>query len=114
MTAVIADEECGVFEYRRVLHDTTVGSDVPGLNREKLEEALRGLVRLPLDDGGNGSDLAYINNLVLLGESADDSQLHETLREFVQDQYERVEASFEQRNSGAIDPLSAGSRGWLS
>jgi hypothetical protein len=111
LTAVIAHEECGVFEYRRVLHDMTLGSDVPGLNREKLEEALRGFVRLPLDDGGNGSDLAYLNNLVLLGESADDSQLHETLREVLQDQYERLEASFEQKNSGPIDPLSAGSRG---
>jgi hypothetical protein len=73
LTVPLVVEECGIFEYRRVLHSTRLGVD--GLSegsdssRDDLGRALRNVTNLPLEDG-NGADLKQISNLILLGESA--------------------------------------------
>jgi hypothetical protein len=112
LTALIVHEECGVFEYRRVLHDTNLGLDQlrggSESNREKLETSLRELVHLPMSDGGNGEELKYINNLVLLGESAGDSQLNHALKKVISEEDGRRVG---QGGPDAIDPLFAASRG---
>ena len=84
LTALLVDEECGVFEWRRVLHDTTLGRAAIKRQCETasaadcilpLTQALSDLIRLPLEDG-NGADLTHISELVLHGEAANDPQLH--------------------------------------
>jgi hypothetical protein len=115
LTALVVYEECGVFEYRRVLHDINLGLDqLRGGSesiREKLETSLRELVRLPMNDGGNGEELKYINNLVLLGESAGDSQLNDVLKKVIREEDGRRVVTASQSGSDAIDPLFAASRG---
>ena len=114
LTALLVDEECSVFLDRRVLHDTRLGLD--GLHdrseasRSDLERALREITKLPLEDG-NGAGLKRINNLVLLGESAGNSQLHDVLKEVLAEQYIPLVTTASENSKSAIDPLFAASRG---
>jgi hypothetical protein len=114
LTAILVVEECGVFEYRRVLHDTHLGVD--GLSGgsdssyDDLARALRNVISLPLEDG-NGAELKRINNLVLLGESAGDHRLHDVLKEVLGEQFGRLAATVSDGHMGITGPLYAASRG---
>lgn len=114
LTALLVDADCGIFEYRRVLHDTRLGLD--GLHdrseasRSDLERAIREVTKLPLEND-NGAGLERINNLVLLGESADNSQLHDVLREVLGGQYIPLVTTANENRKSVIDPLFAASRG---
>ena len=79
MTLLIV-EECSVFEVRRVLHDTNLGTDALSKGSNTFEScstnislprAFRNTTKLPLTDG-IGAGLIKINKLVMLGESAGD------------------------------------------
>ncbi|KAL6713036.1 hypothetical protein ACLMJK_009432 [Lecanora helva] len=96
LTGLLLIEECSVFECRRVLHNTNLGTDSidnmvevdniqhpGGLGR--LKHALRQLTTLPLEDG-NGAGLRQISKLVLVGESAGDARLEEALKEVLVEQ----------------------------
>ena len=90
LTGLLLVEECGVFKHRRVLHETSLGTDELDNSsrtriREDLERALRDLTNLPLEDG-NGAGLRQISELVLVGESAGNGRLKETLRELLREQ----------------------------
>ena len=119
LTALLVAEECGIFEDRRVLHDTRLGTD--GLSRGSdssesdssrsgLVRALRELTSLPLEDG-NGAGLMRISELVLLGESASDRRLHDVLREVLAEQSGRFVTTANDERARIIDPLFAASRG---
>jgi hypothetical protein len=114
LTALLVVEECGVFEYRRVLHDTSLGVD--GLsggsdtNRGDLVRALQSFTRLPLEDG-NGDELGRISNLVLLGESAGDQRLHDVLKDVLGERFHRLATTVSGEHTKNIDPLYAASRG---
>jgi hypothetical protein len=114
LTALMVVEECGIFEYRRVLHDTRLGVD--GLsggsdtNRGDLVRALQSFTRLPLEDG-NGVELERISNLVLLGESADDQRLHDVLKDVLGERFYRLATTLSGEHTKNIDPLYAASRG---
>lgn len=122
LTALLVAEECGVFEYLRVLHDTNLGadclsflrrSDTPGCDsniRSDLAHALRGVTNLPLEDG-NGTRMKRIRELVLLGESADDRLLHDVLKEVLDEQSGTLITHVSERRARVIDPPFAASRG---
>lgn len=122
LTALLVAEECGVFDYRRVLHNTSLGADclslsrgsnTPGCdsnNRSDLARALRGVVDLPLE-GGSGAGLKRIQELVLLGESAGDRLLHDVLREVLGEKSGTLVTHVSERRARVIDPLYAASRG---
>ena len=126
MTALLVVEECSIFEYRHVLHDTRLGSNEL-LTREKndardrssptrrdlLARALRNVTSLlPLEDG-NGAGLSRISDLVLLGESAGDRLLRDALTEALSElSYDfPVAAALGKPAVGSFDPLFAASRG---
>jgi hypothetical protein len=115
LTAMLVHEESRVFEVRRVLHSPNFGLDQLRAGSEtdlnKMETALREMLQLPLNDGGNGEELKYINNLALLGEAAGNIQLHEVLKKVLDKHYRRLINSVAQRSSSPIDPLFAASRG---
>jgi hypothetical protein len=115
LIALVVHEECKVFEYRRVLHDTDLGLNQlhwkPEPTREKLEVSIRKLVRLPMNDGGSGEELKYINNLVLLGESVNDRQLHHVLKNVLGEQYDKLVTAATRNEIGTIDPVFAASKG---
>ena len=114
LTTLLVFEECGIFEYRRVLHDTRLGVD--GLSGgsdssyDDLARALRNITSLPLEDG-NGAELKQIGNLVLLGESAGDQRLHDVLKDVLAEQFGRLAPTASDRRMGITDPLYAASRG---
>jgi hypothetical protein len=58
LTALVVHEDSGVFEVRRVMHDTDLAFDQlrGGLERDirMMETLLRELVCLPISDSGNG------------------------------------------------------------
>ena len=116
MTALLVFEECSVFEFRRVLHDTRLGADgLSGANdlntpRDSLAAALRNVISLPLEDG-NGAGLTQISELVLLGELAEDPLLHDALTEVLSECSHDLSASAWKRSMGSLDPLFAASRG---
>lgn len=122
LTALLVAEECGIFEYRRVLHDTNLGadclsffrgSDTPGCDNNihsDLARAIRGVTDLPLE-GGNGAGLKPIRELVLLGESADDRLLHDVLNEVLGEQSGTLITHASERRARVIEPLFAASRG---
>jgi hypothetical protein len=113
-TALLVVEECGVFEYRRILHDTSLGVD--GLsggsdtNRGDLVRALQSFTRLPLEDD-NGGELERMSNLVLLGESAGDQRLHDVLKDVLGERFYRLATTVSGEHTKNIDPLYAASRG---
>jgi hypothetical protein len=115
LTALLVVEECGVFEHRRVLHDNGIGADHLSHDadriRSDLVHALRNVTKLPLQDG-NGEGLAQISNLVLLGESAGDSQLHDALKEAPGEKMSGLSImTVSDGITGIIDPTVAASRG---
>jgi hypothetical protein len=114
LTALLAHEECHIYETRRVIHDTQLGLD--GLHQldgatatDFLETALREITQLPLEDG-NGAGLTRINNLVIIGESAGDPRLHDALRRVLGEQFTSV-ATGKSDLSPPMDPVFAASRG---
>ncbi|KAF2428644.1 hypothetical protein EJ08DRAFT_699061 [Tothia fuscella] len=117
LTALLLHEVCGIYEVRRVLHSTELGLDHlqwgsdhgGGLNN--LENKIKELISLPMDDGGNGEELTFINNLVVFGESADSSQLNRILKKVLGEQFERLTDSAHGNEYARIDPLFAASRG---
>lgn len=119
LTALLVAEECGIFEYGRVLHSTRIGadslsrgSDALGFNssRSDLASALRDITRLPLEDG-NGSEVKQISELVLLGESAGDRRLHDVLNEVLGEQSGNLVTTVSDGRTRIIDPLFAASSG---
>ncbi len=87
MTLLIV-EECSVFEVRRVLHDTNLGTDALSKSCSttiSLPLALRNTTILPLTDG-IGAGLIKINKVVMLGESARDWRQNDVLKEALSDQ----------------------------
>jgi hypothetical protein len=112
LTAVVLVDDCCVDEYRRVLHNTTFGLDSlrdgPATVHGKFENSLRDLIRLPMKDGGTGEDLKYISHLVLLGESAGDSELQHSLKKVLGEHYERLMTV---TSRAMTDPTFAASRG---
>lgn len=119
LTALLVAEECGIFEVRRVLHDTRLGadalsrgSDAPGPNRSRgdLASALREITRLPVEDG-NGEEVTRVGELVLLGESAGDRRLHDVLKEVLGEQSGSLVTTASDGRRRMIDPLFAASRG---
>jgi hypothetical protein len=115
LTALILLKDCAMLSHRRVLHDPTIGVDQlsggTASKRERLEESVRNLLQLPLDDGREGQDLRYISYLILLGESADDPELHYVLRKVLRDHYERLTTAAVKASSVVKDPLFAGAIG---
>ena len=124
MTALLVAEECSVFEYRHVLHDTRLGTeellsrekndprDLSTTPRDLLARALRNVTSLlPLEDG-NGAGLSRISELVLLGESAGDRLLQDALTEVLSEcSYDFPAAALKRPAVGSFDPLFAASRG---
>lgn len=114
LTAMLISEECGVFEYRRVLHNVSLGTN--GLSRgldsshSDLTNALRDIVRLPLEDG-NGAGLTQISHMVLMGESASDQRLADSLKESLGEQFGRLGTIANDARDKKIDPLFAASNG---
>ena len=84
MTAMLVFEGCGVFEQLRVKHETGLGSEALSMNtgdgKIRLVQALKDIATLPLEMG-NGAGIGYLNELVVMGEAADDPVLHEALVE---------------------------------
>ena len=121
LTALLVCEECGVFEWRRVLHDTTLGRAAITRQCETesaadclvpLTQALSHLIRLPLGDG-NGAGLTHINELVLHGEAANDSQLNHVLKKVLHENYSPISRS---TATSDLPPLFKAARGlaWQS
>ena len=112
-------EECSVFEYWHVLHDTSLDAD--GLSRGyytprsssshgALASALCDLTNLPLGVG-NGPGLKQISKLILLGESVGDRRLHEVLKEILGERSDNLVTTISDGRARTIDPLFAASRG---
>ena len=82
LTALLVDVNCGAFEYRRVLHDTSLGADAlsqwPSSSRSNLARALHDIIRAEYD---NGTEITQIGELVIIGEAAGDSRLEDVLKE---------------------------------
>lgn len=114
LTALLVVEECGIFEYRGVLHDTSLGADAlsrrSDSSRSDITHALRNITSLPLEDG-NGAGLKQISELILLGESAGDQRLEDVLKEILGEQSGRLFSSVSDRRTKPIDPLFAASNG---
>ena len=114
LTVLLLVEECNVFEYRRVLHDTGLGADTisrsPDGSHEDLARALRRITTLPLEDG-NGAGLRLISQLVLLGERANDSLIHKALKEVLRVHYRNIATKREEVWKDSIEPLFAASSG---
>ena len=114
LTALLIVEECGIFEYRRVLHNASIGTD--GLSRgskngrDDLARALRQVTRLPLEDR-NGAGLKQISQLVLLGESADNQQLEDALKGILGEQSGTLLSTASHERARKVSPLFAASRG---
>jgi hypothetical protein len=108
LTALLVAEQCGVFEYRRVVHDTRLGLDGVQDGSEAswsdLERAVREIAELPLKYG-NGAGLKHISNVVLLGESAGDSRMQNAVRNVLAERYNSLAT-----RGGAIQPLFAAAR----
>ena len=110
LIALLLVEECGVFEYKRVLHNTEIGTDKLQPNRDGLERALRIVTTLPLEDG-NGAGIQRISKLVLMGEFADDSRLNDELKKVLLEQALRHIAMMGDGRARTINPVFAASRG---
>lgn len=121
LTAVLIDEECGVFEERRTVHDTEVGADALDQRCEGsvdddskclagLTKALRQVTDLPLRDG-NGAGITRISNLIFHGDAIDDPRLHHVLKQVLLEQYGVNTTTFVDRRTEWIHPLFAASRG---
>ena len=114
LTVLLLVEECNVFEYRRVLHDTGLGADTisrtPNDSHDDLARALRHITTLPLEDG-NGAELRRISQLVLLGERANDRLLHRALEEILRENYRNIANKRGEVWKDSIEPLFAASSG---
>jgi hypothetical protein len=108
VTALLLDEDCGVYEWRRAVHSTRLGldgiSDGSEATWSDLERLFRQITELPLKSG-NGAGLKHIGNIVLFGESAGDSRLQNALRNVLGERYN----SFT-RTGGAAQPAFASAR----
>ena len=120
LTAILWIEEVGVFEQCRIRHDLDLGADAiyrcqhSGVDEscyEGLAEALRQLVKMPLEDVGYDVP-SKIGGLVLLGERATDGRLRQILQQVLAEQgvLTSVETS-EYKESSMIDPTFAVARG---
>ena len=119
LTTLLVVEECGVFEVRRVVHDTNLGTDVLAKGsdnsgscstKDGLTNALHNVTHLPLKDG-NGAELTKISELVMLGESASNQRLINVLKDVLADQSNNLVATMDARQVGNMDPVFAASRG---
>ncbi|KAL8809923.1 MAG: hypothetical protein Q9200_003001 [Gallowayella weberi] len=111
LTALLVYEECNIFEYRRMLHNISLGTDSMSNghkdSRQSLLRALRTITNLPLGSG-NGAGLTQINEIILTGESAGDQQLEDVLREVQREQTGTLVTSAKERRT-KIDPVFAAS-----
>ena len=125
LTVLLLSEQCGVFEYHRVLHEMSLGTDAlfldtpqtpgPNTGRAQLAKALYDITRLPLKTG-NGAGLIVISELVVMGESADDFRLHDALVEVLLDKTSndspfKALSKGKPHAGGMIDPVFAASQG---
>jgi hypothetical protein len=102
--------DCSILETKRGLHDQDLGLDSLS-NPEKLEESLRQFLSAQVNIEDH-QELKLINNLVVMGESADNTQLQKALKKVLGEQYGQVVDIVDGKvNQRAIDPLFAGSRG---
>ncbi|KAI9754938.1 MAG: hypothetical protein M4579_004474 [Chaenotheca gracillima] len=113
LTALLIVEDCGIIEYRRVLHNTSLGTDrldrKSGAGRGDLVRALGELTNLPLGHG-NGAGLKQISELFLMGESALDQQLNDALKEVLREQFDSLVKTASDRGTGFDDPVFIASR----
>ena len=94
LTAMLWLEDTGVYEERRIRHNVDLGGDALYSCQhsrseepcyERLAEALRQLVKMPLED--TGSDVpGMVEGLVLLGVGATDGHLKVALQQVQQEQ----------------------------
>ena len=114
LTVLLLVEECNVFEYRRVLHDTGLGADTISRTSngsyDDLARALRDITTLPLEDG-NGAGLRFISQLELLGERANDRLLHRALEEILRGNCRNIANKRGEGWKDSIEPLFAASSG---
>lgn len=120
LTAILWIEDDSVFEYRRIRHDVGLGADA--LYRcqhseidepcyERLAEALRQVVKMPLEDV-EGDVPSMIGGLVLLGEKATDWRLRQILQQVLTEQGVSISMKkSEYEESDMIDPTFAAARG---
>jgi hypothetical protein len=89
LTALVLHECSHVFEVLYILYSTEFRLDQlragSGTDVKKMETSLRELLRLPMNPGGDGEELRFINNLVLLGKAAGNSRLHDVLKKILDD-----------------------------
>ena len=120
LTAILWLEDAGVFEERRMRHDVDLGGDAlyrchhsrsEELCYERLAEALRQVVKMPLEDtGSNVPGMAEV--LILLGERATDGHLKEALQQVLQEQTGLMSiANPEWEEIGICNPVFAAARG---
>jgi hypothetical protein len=113
ISAFLVEDDCGVAEVLRELHNTTLAANVefPG-KHEDLSRTLKNIMR-PIDERLFGAvsreHPVEISELVMLGESTDDAMLHEVLSEILGTNYTDLKAGSDERAT-IHDPLFAGSR----
>ncbi|KAI4741609.1 hypothetical protein E4T50_07983 [Aureobasidium sp. EXF-12298] len=113
ISAFLVEDDCGVAEVLRELHNTTLAANVefPG-KHEDLSRTLKNIMR-PIDERLFGAvsreHPVEISELVMLGESTEDAMLHEVLSEVLGTNYIDLKAGSDKR-ARIHDPLFAGSR----
>ena len=85
-------------------------SRTPNGSHEGLARALRRITTLPLEEG-NGAGLRLVDQLVLLGERANDHLLHRALEEILRENYRNIATKLEEVWKDSIEPLFAASSG---
>ena len=116
LTALLLEVECGVFEYKRKLHDPYFGSDnvtsrckFEGTDEcvEGLKTALQHFTTLPVSDDGDAKRLEIISELVLYSEGAANRRLKEVLQEVILDQYDGHFDNDNGKRTKSFDPVYA-------
>ncbi|KAI5240455.1 hypothetical protein E4T47_06139 [Aureobasidium subglaciale] len=97
ISAFLAEEDCGIGSVLRSFRNTSLGveADFPG-KLEDLTHALKHLTRQPVDEWGWITS-SHISELVLLGESTNDTTLDEALQHILQANYTNLKARSDQR-----------------
>ncbi|KAL8928487.1 MAG: hypothetical protein Q9208_001721 [Pyrenodesmia sp. 3 TL-2023] len=107
LTALLADEDCGILEIEEELHDTTLGADALSTSPVQVRA---GLVRAFRKLTSRRSHRMEISELVLIGESAGDKQLQDVLKEVLKERFDMLLKGANERRTGVLDPLFVASR----
>jgi hypothetical protein len=113
ISAFLVKEDCGVPEVLRQYHNATLAANVDFLGkRADLSRTLRDLIR-PIEEPYFGAvshmNPVEISELVMLGESTEDTMLHDVLSEVLGSNYTDLKAGSNERER-THDALFAGSR----